>query len=151
VRLTRYVRNAFHALAINEYRRWFTPILYDGVRGEGQRLEQVWFAGAHSDVGGGYHSAGLSDIALDWMVRRASECGLDVDPDLLQCVRAEQTELVITDSRTGHYRLMSPYVRPLGGCKSEAVHASVPEIIRAAPDRFPATTIQQIECLPLQT
>jgi hypothetical protein len=43
----------------------------------GQHLEQVYFAGVHSDVGGGYdddHS--LSDITLCWMVERARRHGM---------------------------------------------------------------------------
>jgi uncharacterized protein (DUF2235 family) len=42
----------------------------------GSNVEQVWFAGAHSNVGGGYADSGLSDIALKWMIARASANGL---------------------------------------------------------------------------
>jgi hypothetical protein len=45
-------------------------------------LQQVWFPGAHADVGGGYGSdeSGLSDNALRWMAKEASAYGLRVDP-----------------------------------------------------------------------
>jgi hypothetical protein len=43
-------------------------------------LEQVWFAGAHSDVGGGYAADHLSRLPLSWMAREAVRCHLDVLP-----------------------------------------------------------------------
>ena len=47
--------------------------------GTGETTEQVWFAGAHSDVGGGYAEVGLSDIALKWMLEKADQAGLTLD------------------------------------------------------------------------
>jgi uncharacterized protein (DUF2235 family) len=64
------VEFAFHALALDEQRKDFAPTLWhqkpEG-KARNQVLKQVWFAGAHSDVGGGYPEHGLSDIALAWM------------------------------------------------------------------------------------
>ena len=40
------------------------------------RVEQVWFTGVHSNVGGGYPKQGLSLVTLDWMMERAEEQGL---------------------------------------------------------------------------
>ena len=45
--------------------------LWDPVEEPSQRLEQVWFAGAHANVGGGYADNQLSDIPLLWMLDRA--------------------------------------------------------------------------------
>lgn len=42
-------------------------------------MQQVWFPGVHSDVGGGGKSSGLADIALNWMLVGAEEQGLLVD------------------------------------------------------------------------
>jgi len=36
----------------------------------------VWFAGAHSDVGGGYHESGLSGVSLNWMIDNLAPTGL---------------------------------------------------------------------------
>jgi hypothetical protein len=49
----------------------------------GHSIKQVWFAGVHSDVGGGYTEAesGLSNIALEWMLCEAASLGLLVDPE----------------------------------------------------------------------
>ncbi len=64
---------ALHAVAIDEKRSAFAPTLW--IRPEdpderNQIVEQVWFAGVHSNVGGSYGDTGLSDTALDWMIRR---------------------------------------------------------------------------------
>ncbi len=63
------VTNAFHALAIDEQRETFRPSLWDITKkNENQNIEQVWFSGVHSDVGGGYVERHHSDIAFKWMV-----------------------------------------------------------------------------------
>src|SRR3954468_15922767 len=77
--LSRAVKFAFHALAIDEHREPFLPTLWATEPDPGQTVEQVWFAGAHSDVGGGYPEHGLSDLALDWMMERAAAAGLAMD------------------------------------------------------------------------
>ena len=70
----------YHALSIDERRRDFPPCLWNEADvGKGQTIEQVWFAGVHSDVGGWYEERGLSNIALRWMLEKASACGLRVD------------------------------------------------------------------------
>jgi len=79
------VENAYHALSIDEQRFDFQPTYWDpaSVR-PGQHLEQVYFAGVHSDVGGGYdddHT--LADITLCWMVERAQRHGLLFKDDSL--------------------------------------------------------------------
>ena len=77
-RLSDRVKAAYHALAIDEFREPFLPTLWEGARVNrpGSNVEQVWFAGAHSNVGGGYANSGLSDIALGWMIERAKRHGL---------------------------------------------------------------------------
>ena len=84
-KLSSHVRHAYHALAIDERRAIFEPALWvrqDHAPAE-QDLEQVWFAGAHCDIGGGYADTGLSDIALLWMAGKAKDCGLALDPGRL--------------------------------------------------------------------
>jgi T6SS, Phospholipase effector Tle1-like, catalytic domain len=77
------VEHAFHALAIDDQRLTFHPVLWNPRPG----IEQVWFAGVHSNVGGGYPKQGLSYLALDWMMENVAEdCikgwGLRFDGDL---------------------------------------------------------------------
>jgi uncharacterized protein (DUF2235 family) len=83
------VKHGYHALAIDERRAQFPPTLWEGPLGAGQTVEQVWFTGAHSDVGGGEPSDGtgttaLSDITLSWMMSKASASGLQFDPAVQQ-------------------------------------------------------------------
>ena len=66
------IENAVHLVAIDETRKAFRPILMN----VSNRVEEVWFAGVHSDIGGGYNLDGLSDISLEFMIKRASHCGL---------------------------------------------------------------------------
>ncbi len=81
------VQNAYHALAIDEKRCEFPPTLWTSAPAPGQTLEQVWFCGVHSDVGGGEPEDGegstaLSDITLSWMMDKASALGLEFDSAL---------------------------------------------------------------------
>jgi uncharacterized protein (DUF2235 family) len=73
--LSSEVRYAYHALAIDEERPPYAPTLWTGTPAVGQVLEQVWFAGVHSEVGGGSKDASLSDIALLWMAEKAQGAG----------------------------------------------------------------------------
>jgi uncharacterized protein (DUF2235 family) len=71
-KLSVIVDRACHALAIDEARQSFGPLLWDEKAEEKKgRVEQVWFAGSHSNVGGGYPKQGMSLVALDWMLAEA--------------------------------------------------------------------------------
>lgn len=78
------VKVARHAVSIDEKRRDFRPTLWTPKGGVDVR--QVWFAGVHSDVGGGYspNKKGklLSDIPLAWMANEAESCGLEFETHL---------------------------------------------------------------------
>ncbi|QRW20032.1 choline transport protein [Rhizoctonia solani] len=66
-----HVERALHAMSLNEDREDFQITkFYQTKKGKerGQVLQQVWFAGQHSDVGGGWQDHDLSDIALMWMI-----------------------------------------------------------------------------------
>jgi uncharacterized protein (DUF2235 family) len=79
-----------HAVSDGEYRATYAPRLYEGANRDspgydqtstGAReyrpsLKQLWFPGVHSDVGGSYAQAGLSDVALSWMLDEARALGL---------------------------------------------------------------------------
>lgn len=71
-----------HAVAIDERRAYFRQNLWDPRPPPGQDVREVWFAGSHCDVGGGYPEpdAGLSKVALAWMVDEAKAAGLAFDP-----------------------------------------------------------------------
>ncbi|MBF0379432.1 MAG: DUF2235 domain-containing protein [Magnetococcales bacterium] len=84
------VDNVYHALAIDDKRSTFHPIIWDerpnlaAGKPKPKTIEQVWFAGVHSNVGGGYPRAGLSDVALEWMMKRAEKCGLRFNPGSIE-------------------------------------------------------------------
>jgi uncharacterized protein (DUF2235 family) len=73
------VKRGCHALAIDEHRNEFVPTLWTGALPAGVRIDQVWFSGAHADVGGGYITRKLADIPLVWMAKNAEEEGLALD------------------------------------------------------------------------
>ncbi|MDB5136904.1 MAG: hypothetical protein JWP37_3507 [Mucilaginibacter sp.] len=77
--LSSQVPFAYHALAADEHRQIFDATLWqhnDTAAADNQTIEQVWFAGAHRNVGGGYKDTGLSDYTLQWMVDKAKGTGL---------------------------------------------------------------------------
>jgi uncharacterized protein (DUF2235 family) len=76
-RLGASVRNAFHALAIDEHRLPYTPALWTDASPTTEAVEQRWFPGAHADVGGGYENCLLPAPPLKWIADRAAECGLE--------------------------------------------------------------------------
>ncbi|KAK5128969.1 hypothetical protein LTR85_000302 [Meristemomyces frigidus] len=67
-RLDSEVKNAFHALALDEGRYPFSPAVWERKPGCTSNLHQVWFPGSHSNVGGSYEDAGVADITLAWMM-----------------------------------------------------------------------------------
>lgn len=79
-RLSPAVRCARHAVALDEQRQSFTPTLWTETEHHPD-LRQLWFAGAHGDVGGGHLECGLSDGALMWMIGEASAAGLAFRPE----------------------------------------------------------------------
>jgi uncharacterized protein (DUF2235 family) len=78
--LSASVKAAYQAVAIDERRMSFPPTLWDGDPAPGQTVEQVWFTGCHSSVGGGCPNCGLSDITLKWMLEKCKANGLEIDP-----------------------------------------------------------------------
>lgn len=75
------VQTVRHALAIDERRLFFRQLQWGTAHRDQQDVKEVWFAGVHSDVGGGYpeEESALAKIALEWMVREAEPFGLVVD------------------------------------------------------------------------
>lgn len=74
------VEYGFHAMSIDELRKDFPVTTWH----ERQNVTQVWFVGAHADVGGGYplSESRLSDVAFDWMMRKLGSVGVSWSPKL---------------------------------------------------------------------
>jgi uncharacterized protein (DUF2235 family) len=140
--LSRFVDAAFHALAIDERRRPFRPAIWTKhPRAGEQQVEQVWFTGVHSDVGGGYPERHLADIAMAWMAERASSCGLALDLDA-----ADPNPFgPLHDSLTFLYRLLSPYVRHLDdGDPYQALASSAYQRHEQSPDYSPENLVRYL-------
>lgn len=115
VKLSTWVDNAYQALAIDEKRRPFKPALWERQpEAVKQTIEQVWFAGVHSNVGGGYEDSGLADVALWWMIQKAQACGLAFDPSYVSQNVKPNVLGQLRNSLTGFYRIWPAYVRPMG-------------------------------------
>jgi uncharacterized protein (DUF2235 family) len=83
------VKCARQALSLDDERRTFFPIPWEAKTDIGEdipteRLLQVWFAGVHANVGGGYPDDRLAHIPLCWMMREAADCGLNFKPDVVR-------------------------------------------------------------------
>lgn len=110
------VKFAYHALAIDERRGPFRPTLWDYKPKDGQTIEQMWFCGVHSDVGGGYEDAGLSDIALEWMLAKARGADLRLDDAAIAARPLSPNPMMAPahDSRKGVYLATAAFERPVG-------------------------------------
>ena len=121
------VKFAFHALAVDEHRTPFQPSVWDYKPKPGQTVEQVWFAGVHSDVGGGYDDPSLSDIALGWMIDRAKTAGLEFDAGVMNAHQLHPNPAGKQhDSMTLFYRVEGVLERPIGvNDPTQSLHPSV--------------------------
>jgi hypothetical protein len=80
------VLNAFHALALDEYRTAFSPTLWERPSGSETNLRQVWFAGNHGDVGGGWADEQSANVALAWMADQLTSIGVEFSRPEMQRV-----------------------------------------------------------------
>ena len=117
------VKRACHALAIDDERHTFHPVLWDESKPEdAARVKQVWFAGMHSSVGGGYPEDNLGYVTLDWMIgevdaTRNNGVGLSFNAQKLDVIK-QRAEPVgkIYNSRRGagvYYRYRPRYIADL--------------------------------------
>lgn len=128
-RLSKSVEHAYHALAIDDERKTFHPVLWTREADPGQTIRQVWFSGMHTDVGGGYPSQELSDIPLMWLTQQAMKHGLLLYPEHKVSIR-ENADGHMHDSRgtrfTKWYR-REPRFWPKDRLDKPVVHRSVLE------------------------
>ena len=108
--LSSIVKYAYHAISIDENRGNFKPTLWElspnRARDFEQVLEQRWFAGVHSNIGGGYPDEGLSDIALKWITEKAADTGLGYDLKKLEAeIKGNETGKLYK-SATGIFSLL---------------------------------------------
>jgi len=101
-KLNNSILYACQALSIDDERKTFHPKVWNESSREPDSVEQVWFAGVHSNVGGGYPRTGLSNVALEWMLKQATEKGLVFIQDDTSAVDAHaNVQGKLYDSRDG--------------------------------------------------
>ena len=149
-KLSEGVENAVQALSIDDARAAFEPRLWE----DNPNVEQVWFAGVHANVGGGYPKQGMSLITIDWMIGKAEKAGLRFlarDRDFYREHKSVDDKLY--DSRSGwgrFYRWKPRDMRAL--CEAQKagprpkVHLSVFERIAYGIDGYaPGTIASHVE------
>ena len=109
---SKIVLHARHAVSIDENRADFEPTGLD--------LKQVWFAGVHSDVGGGYANCGLGDCAGEWMMKEAKKFGLVFEPHLNTCLKPKP-HAVQHNERKGIFKVKQEFIRKVNGPVHESV------------------------------
>lgn len=143
VELSGRVKHGYHAVAVDEKRVAFEPTLWADKQKDGQIIEQMWFAGAHRDVGGGNPDPGLGDQALVWLKDKAEACGLAFDNEYFKKLVAPNPLGRVHESLTWYYRLIGRFAslkynsvpgysringtlsRRIGGGTNEQLHPSV--------------------------
>jgi uncharacterized protein (DUF2235 family) len=109
------VQRACHALSLDDERTTFHPVLWNERQQKPQihsprftkdeRISQVWFAGVHANVGGGYPDDSLAQIPLYWMIQEAKACELVFKPDnpraIAEIKEAQDKDGRLYDSRSG--------------------------------------------------
>ena len=168
----RCVRHAYQALALDDERKTFHPVLWETPRerndagldkekepdglvpakdgetsdcAQKQKVEQVWFAGAHSNVGGGYPKDSLAFVSLDWMMGKAIGCGLRfADGAREEVQRTADAHGRLYDSRRGWGAFYRPALRnPYAEDCCPKVHVSVKERIYRGTQYYAPKVIDQ--------
>ncbi|KAJ5492748.1 hypothetical protein N7539_001494 [Penicillium diatomitis] len=84
--LSNTVEHAFQALALDEVRTSFAPAVWERPRGVHTDLRQVWFCGAHSNVGGGLPDQELANVSIAWMMDQLSELGVAFEESTIDTI-----------------------------------------------------------------
>jgi len=142
--LGRTIRHGYQALAIDETREAFTPEIWECPTDWTGQMEQVWFRGAHGDVGGqiGTHhvSRPLSNVSLVWMLEKAAGCGLAL-PENWGASLPTDPEAPIVGTFKGWGKLfIARKARIVGADPSEFVHETAKDHKLAVKFNLPVNT-----------
>jgi hypothetical protein len=132
------VKTARQALGIDEQRKVFAPEIWKGPASSRQSLQQRWFPGVHSNVGGGYEKDGVANLALHWMTGEAAAVGLDFNQTFLGKYRQWVGDTQY-NSFGKLYRLLGRRLRDLdaGSDHHLELHESVLELVKFNSDEQP--------------
>ncbi|EPS30299.1 hypothetical protein PDE_05250 [Penicillium oxalicum 114-2] len=87
--LSNTVEHAFQALALDEVRTSFAPAIWERPRGVYTDLRQVWFCGAHSNVGGGLPDQELANVTMAWMMDQLADLGVAFEENTIDKIFEE--------------------------------------------------------------
>ncbi|MFT6046076.1 MAG: hypothetical protein ACI9WC_001781 [Arenicella sp.] len=143
-RLNEKVRNAFHALAIDDERLTFHPQPWDEKdKRDDQNLQQVWFAGMHSNVGGGYPQDGMAYVPLVWIMDGAIVAGIKLTDSLATLYRERANPMEkMYNSRSGaglYYRFSPRNLTRIAhqyNLKQVVIHPSVASRAHQSPSGY---------------
>ncbi len=125
------VKHGFHALAMDETRDVFKPLLWDCPEDWPGNVEQVWFRGAHADIGGqiGAFEAArpLANIPLVWMLDRAESCGLAMPEGWRDRYPCDPLAPMIGTNRSWGKLFLLRHRRLIGKDRSEFLHPTAQE------------------------
>ena len=144
--LSSMVEHAYHAVSLDEQRGNFKPTLWmksenPEKRPYEQKLEQRWFAGVHSNVGGGYPDEGLADIPLKWMITKAMDAGLALDQERIRIDVRENVTGTLYNSLSGIFSLFPGYTRTIDdGVIDDSVHQRMQLLATYKPSNIPRIT-----------
>lgn len=130
------IDNAYHALAIDERRKPFNPTLWDDSILPHQKMEQRWFAGVHTNIGGGYEKDGLANITLHWMLHHATEVGLEINYDYIKHFKPYFGHKLY-NSMSFVYRIMGKNIRKINLTNNQTIDKSVESRIKHEHDYNP--------------
>lgn len=178
-RLGRHVHHAYQALALDDERKTFHPLIWEHANTcpeqwrndvgpdpvgncaengpKGPIIEQVWFAGVHSNVGGGYPKDSMALVSLDWMMGKAEACGLRFAGGVREeFQRNADVHGRLYDSRAGlgafyRYAPRNLYQQPVNPQRDDqpltpAIHGSVLERIQRGTDYYAPKVIRENSC-----
>lgn len=98
------IDRAFQALALNEHRYDFAPIVWrvpaNETLNDNRILEQCWFLGYHGDIGGGRKEDGLAHLALIWMMAKLRDV-LSFDNENLWAHVTRNSGWKVKDTKSG--------------------------------------------------
>ena len=129
------IENGFQALALDETRAVFEPVLWQSDAGNGAtRFRQMWFRGCHADIGGqlgGFEAArGLSNLPLVWMLEEAAALDLPLPADWRVGLATDPAAPAVGSWRGFGKMFLLRAPRLAGRDRSERLHASVPHPYR---------------------
>jgi uncharacterized protein (DUF2235 family) len=143
------VKAAYQAIAIDERRREFPPTLWEVEGVPGQIVEQVWFTGCHSSVGGGCPDAGLSNITLKWMLEKCNDNGLEIDPDAWKEYESINTSVhsldVIEESWNIIWGIPDTRTVPPDACIASSVNSRLAHLPAYIPPNLAITATRELQ------